>query len=396
MNKLKRILGLLMMCCMILSSGVFSDKVLAATVGQQLLTPEAGWTRYEDMENYAEFACDEVRVATGVGVTPIRNGWYKFEKTDTFPNEFTNNYEITSGGSKNASIKFKFTGDKFRVIGTYFYIGASHIKVLVDGVEVGEFSQQKPNVVGLGLTGIVCYDIQGLSDSIHTVTLANQGSDSFNVDAIDIAENGKLLNANTPVINIKPTTNTVNVGEEFVSDVVISNVYDIYAEDVKLTYDTKLFEYVGYEDVTGLKVYKESHDPVTGGLRFIIASQGKNNPINESSTVVKLKFKAKAAGQGKVDALAGRIANITTETDIVAEDCGEALITVKGYLDVNRTGEFSLVDLAIDGYYFGDLASNTDKTKYDADVVIDGNINDTDLSAIVNQILANKNYTPNM
>jgi hypothetical protein len=200
----------------------------------------------------------------------------------------------------------------------------------------------------------------------------------------------------SPQLNILPASKTVNVGEEFTTEVVVNNVYNIFAEDVKLAYDTKLFDYVGYEDVKGLKVYKENHDSATGTLRFIIASQGKSNPINENGTIIKLKFKAKAVGEGKVDALAGRIADITTETDIETEDCGEALITVKGYQDVNKSGEFSLVDLAIDGYYFGEVASNTDKTKYDADVVIDNNIDDKDLSAIVNQILVNKNYKPNM
>jgi mRNA-degrading endonuclease HigB of HigAB toxin-antitoxin module len=375
MKNLKRVLGLILVWCMVMSSGVFDVRAYAATLGERLAQPETGWTRIDDRDANINY----------VG---------KWRQPDR--KEFYNSTDTESVGT-DASVQFNFTGTKLRLIGIIFYgTATTNVKVKIDGQEVGVFSQRKSGTVFSSLD----FEIMDLKDAEHFVDITS-GDIDYTVDAIDIAEGKSILPYNenvnkTPQLNILPKTKTVNVGEEFTTEVVVNNVYNIFAEDLKLSYDTKLFDYVGYENVTGLKVYKENHDSATGTLRFIVASQGKSNPINENGTIVKLKFKAKAVGEGKVDATAGRIADITTETDIATEDCGEALITVKGYQDVNKSGEFSLVDLAIDGYYFGELASNTDKTKYDADVVIDNNIDDKDLSAIVNQILVNKNYKPNM
>lgn len=47
--------------------------------------------------------------------------------------------------------------------------------------------------------------------------------------------------------------------------------------------------------------------------------------------------------------------------------------------DVNRDCKFSLIDLAIDGYYYGMRVDETDKTKYDADIIPNGKIDDADL-----------------
>lgn len=195
-------------------------------------------------------------------------------------------------------------------------------------------------------------------------------------------------------IDIQTIKDKVRVGEEFISDIVLNNIENIYAEDIKITYNTKLFEYVGYENIPGLKVYHIVEEP-EGILSFIIASQGKDNSINESETLVKLKFWAKAPGNGKIDIIAGRIANINEEWDIAEENCGEKNIIVESSKDVNRDGEFTLLDLAIDAYYLGFETKDTDTTKYDADVLLDGTIHDGDLMSIVEQILSNANYKPN-
>jgi hypothetical protein len=76
-------------------------------------------------------------------------------------------------------------------------------------------------------------------------------------------------------------------------------------------------------------------------------------------------------------------------------NCGEKTITVEGFLDVNRTGEFTLLDLGIDAWYYGDPASKTDSANYDADVITNGTIDDMDLSKIVDEMLTNNNYPAN-
>jgi hypothetical protein len=112
--------------------------------------------------------------------------------------------------------------------------------------------------------------------------------------------------------------------------------------------------------------------------------------------VLKLKFKAKAEGPGKVDALKARIADTEKEYDIEDINCLEDTIIVEGGQDVNRTGEYTLLDLAIDSYYYGMNTADTDTTKYDTDQDLNGKVEDVDLTIIVDQMLKNTNYTPNI
>jgi len=192
-------------------------------------------------------------------------------------------------------------------------------------------------------------------------------------------------------ITVESPNTEVKINEEFTTDIVLNNSTDILAEDIKITYDTTLFEFIGYEEVTGLNVYHLDHDDTTGTIRTIIASEGKDNAVNSTTApLLSLKFKAIGEGEGKIDAISARIATTEDEWDLLEEECYEITITVisSDYQDVNRSGEFTLIDLAIDAYYYNDFES-VDTSKYDADVVIDNKIDDLDLSAIVSEILAN-------
>lgn len=186
-----------------------------------------------------------------------------------------------------------------------------------------------------------------------------------------------------------------NIGDEITADIVTHNASTICAEDIKISYDTNLLEYIGAVEADGMKIYKEA-DLGSGTHRYITASLGKANAANGDKVLLKLKFKAKAPGQAKVDILKGRIAdNATLEADVTDENCGEKIITIEGTKDVNRTGQFTLLDLGIDAWYYGDPSSATDTSRYDADVVADGQIDDGDLQEIVKQMLENANYPVN-
>ena len=196
-------------------------------------------------------------------------------------------------------------------------------------------------------------------------------------------------------ITVESLQSKLRVGQEFTTDIVLHNGINICAEDIKIDYNKDLFEYVGYDVINGLRVVKELKDSNTGVLRFITASLGKDNAINGDKTILKLKFKAKAVGTGKVDVTKARIAdNGTIEKDILEENCGEKEFTVTTS-DVNRNGEFTLLDLGIDAWYYGANAEDTDTSKYDTDVVVNGKIDDGDLLEIVEQMLKNTNYQPN-
>jgi|GEM_PF-2720532 len=223
----------------------------------------------------------------------------------------------------------------------------------------------------------------------YVVSAVNSGMESAN------SNEATVTIPNKPVLNVTAVNDKFKVNDEFTVDVVLSNVTKICAEDIRINYNTELFEYLGSEPTPGLKVYKEAQ-PITGTLRYIVASLGKDNAVTGEKALIKLKFRAKKAGQDKIDIIRGRIAdNGTMEIDVEEVNCGDKLITVEGIKDVNRSGEFTLIDLAVDAWYYGDPVANTDTTKYDTDLSGDGIVDEVDLLTIVDEMLKNSNYTAN-
>ncbi len=242
----------------------------------------------------------------------------------------------------------------------------------------------------------------------YTDTTAINGTTYYyTVSGVNNSSEGPASNevSATPIAAIKPNEEAVldvaiekekaKVGEEFTADLSLKNVNDIYAEDFVINYDSTLMQYLGYTEIAGYKVYNETNDN-KGTLRFIVASQGKNHGISTDTLFLKLKFKAIAAGEGKVDSLTGRIADTKQEYDIKPANALQDTILIEkpSFLDVNRSGEYTLLDLSIDAFYLGLTAADTDKTLYDADQTEDNQVGDDDLVYIVNQMLANTNYNP--
>ncbi|MFC4302498.1 cohesin domain-containing protein [Cohnella boryungensis] len=224
----------------------------------------------------------------------------------------------------------------------------------------------------------------------YVVTTVNGTAESVNSNEVSVSVVDPLV----PTLNVVIDKEKIKVGEQFTSDIVLQNVSNIYAEDFKINYDSNLLNYVGFEEIPGYKVYNQPTDE-DGKLRFIIASQGEQYGINGEQVILKLKFTGKETGIAKVDALECRIADTESEYDLGEESCTEDTIEIEGVKDVNRTGEYTLVDLAIDGFYYGKTADQTDHTKHDADQAGDTNINDDDLVYIVSEILKNPNYPLN-
>lgn len=201
------------------------------------------------------------------------------------------------------------------------------------------------------------------------------------------------LEKKSPVLKVTINEDTVKLNDLFTSYISLENVSNIFAEDFTISYDAALFEYVGFEEIAGYKVFNEPTDK-DGTIRFIVASQGEEYGINEATTFLKLNFKAKAMGTGKVDAVKCRIADTINEYDLDEAGCTEDSVTVSNP-DVNRSGEYTLVDLAIAGYYHGKTVAETDTVNHVADQTGDGFILNDDLIYVVNQMLNNPNYSPN-
>ncbi|WP_036703777.1 cohesin domain-containing protein, partial [Paenibacillus graminis] len=91
-----------------------------------------------------------------------------------------------------------------------------------------------------------------------------------------------------PTLDVAIAPEKIGVGKEFTADISLKNVKDIYAEDFEIRYDNKLLQYLGFEEVTGYKVYNNPTDQ-NGSVRFVVASQGEEYGINKDTVVIKLK-----------------------------------------------------------------------------------------------------------
>lgn len=191
------------------------------------------------------------------------------------------------------------------------------------------------------------------------------------------------------ILNIEPEKDKIFLEQEVEADLTIDNIKEIAAEDVRIKYDNSKLQFLGMEEVPGIKVVKDEHND--GELRVILASQGISNVVFVKKTLLKLHFKGIAEGEALVDVTKGRVSDgILMERDLFDNQCGQATIFIEDYKDVNKSGEFTLLDLAIDGRYYG--LNPLDYPQYKTDIAVNGAIDDEDLLQIGQYMLENPNY----
>ena len=177
----------------------------------------------------------------------------------------------------------------------------------------------------------------------------------------------------------------VYLNDTFQVQIMLKNVENIYAEDFNIKYDTTRFQLVGVEEAEHIGIIHQA--AVTSDtLRFITASLGKDYGINGEGVLVNLTFKAIGLGQGKVDAVRGKIAdNGTTETTLKDENNGEKIINV-----IKRT-EFTLKHIGALGYSYGETKVELpeDLKGFLGDV---GIVEKVDLLEVVDAVLSNPAY----
>lgn len=188
MLKRFRICTVLMLSFILIFS--LTSGALAATVGQQLTTPEAGWDRYDDKSNLIS------RVSS-----------YKIVNDSNFYGGSA--YHSTGSDSK---IKFDFVGTKIRLIGyTYTPYRVSEVDVFIDGSKVGTFSQ-----VGVNVKQSLDFELTGISQGRHSIEIVPHGSQellNYVLDAVDIEDTGYLIDPSiiAPVLSAKASDRQIDL-----------------------------------------------------------------------------------------------------------------------------------------------------------------------------------------
>lgn len=170
---MKKFLSLLLLVVVCLAIPVTA---FAAEVGKPLVQPEEGWKRYDNLDKDIAYK---------------GNGWANFQD----PDRGRNNSGIKATNKENESVTIRFKGTKVRIIGENYLDQSSIVKFNVDGVSYSSVNTNNANRIYQVLT----FELTGLSDGIHEVTMTNGESKFMVLDAVDIDENGKLIDANQPL-----------------------------------------------------------------------------------------------------------------------------------------------------------------------------------------------------
>ncbi|MBZ9691643.1 Ig-like domain-containing protein [Clostridium sp. M14] len=175
-NFYKRIIIMFVMVLTIIGVGAIQNGIIAnaATVGEQLLQPEDGWTRYSyDSEE----------------ITYDGTGWF-------YDYRWAYNYQQTYQTS-GAKIKFNFTGTKLRIISSYWDTFTGDADIIIDGKSIEKYIVYD-NGKCVSAPKLV-YEKLALTNGEHSVEIINNTGAYLPINSIDI--DGKLLPYNENIEN---------------------------------------------------------------------------------------------------------------------------------------------------------------------------------------------------
>lgn len=133
-----------------------------ATVGQQLLQPEAGWRRYNDDDRNIEYSKGFI--------VAVNAGYYSGDI----------HYLPTGVSALEEYIKFNFTGRKLRIIANTDSGYTSHLVVKIDD----ELYSANPK--SAGRFQVLIFSVEDLTNREHSVEIYSMDSSRYSFDAVDV------------------------------------------------------------------------------------------------------------------------------------------------------------------------------------------------------------------
>lgn len=177
-TKLRKIIAIFLMTLFIVP--FIPKQAFAATIGQQLTSAEEGWQRIDDSDSKIQY--------TGTWLNVLNSSLYNGSSRYNYSSE------------NNKSIKFKFIGSKIRLI-QYRNGWCNNCSVKVDGIERGTIEL----LPGGNNYQTLTFELL-LEQGLHQVEIYGGSKNYFNLDAIDIDDNGYLID---PAQNVTVPTNLV-------------------------------------------------------------------------------------------------------------------------------------------------------------------------------------------
>lgn len=199
---------------------------------------------------------------------------------------------------------------------------------------------------------------------------------------VDAADPGTTLSGASSVLP----------GHTFKVRLGLNNVtHSVYGQDIKLSYDTNVMEFVSVASVKAGVSIVGSKDQ-GGTLRLILASEGASNAITGTTDIAEIVFKAKnvqqsASGQIAVtDATLGDENGVESQADVSSMTVQVSIVPVGVPGDANGDNQVSVGDLGFAAANYGKDSSSPD---WDLVKIVDMN-NDNVIDIIDLATLARK------
>lgn len=159
---------------------------------------------------------------------------------------------------------------------------------------------------------------------------------------------------------------SVAPGQTFTVRLGLNNVaHSVYGEDIKLTYDTNVMEFVSVASAKAGVSLVGSKDQ-TGTLRLILASEGSAGAITGTTDIAEIVFKAKNVQQSAsglitvADATLGDENGVETKADVSSMTVQVTTVPVGIPGDVNGDNQVSVGDLGFAAANYGKNSSSPD------------------------------------
>jgi len=235
----------------------------------------------------------------------------------------------------------------------------------------------------------VSLDITGGKQLTLIVTDAGNGIGSDHGDWADTKFRTAEIAAETGTALLGPDHAGLN--EEFEIILGLTNAKDVMAQDISIAYNPHNIEFLDAVSYDSQKIsVLQYHQPETGTLRLIVASNGSGNSINNDASVAKLKFRVKKSFEKETIKVTEAVLSDGYGNLTFAAVSGIDIYFRQTYsFDLNGDGRISIGDLGIVAFYYGtDEASvNWDIAKR-ADLDGDNRVSLTDLVIMAKKIFA--------
>lgn len=258
----------------------------AATVGDQLTSPEAGWQRIDDS--------DSKIIYTGFPESSI-SGAYQ----DT----------LRCASNVGDTIHFKYYGTKLRIIAPTYFNYTSEMKISIDSTNY-TFSE----LTSYATSQTIVYEIQGLNLGIHDVVLTTQDYYVYYYfDAIDIDDNGYLVDINQ-TINLAATPGNALVN-------------------------------LSWNAVTGATGYKVYRSTTSGGTFTEFASPTTNSYTDSPLTNGTTYYYRVTAIVNGVESAPSNVVSATPNAIIPPTETGRALLVISMINGTEKEYDMSMTDV---------------------------------------------------